>query len=178
MYGVDGFIFISAPPSVTPFHIDRENNFWLQIHGRKTLNVWHNTDRVAVPGQDVNNFIVTRSLANVRLGEGFAARSVELDSGPGDGVYFPSTSPHMTRSDRSWVTPGNGVTVSIGMVFYTSVTRRHAYVHAWNWLLGRAGIASRSPGQGGAIEPLKYALGRSLIWGMKNFRGYKPQAGM
>lgn len=37
---VGGFIFISAPPSVTPFHIDRENNFWLQIHGRKRMTVW------------------------------------------------------------------------------------------------------------------------------------------
>ena len=36
---VRGFIFISAPPSVTPFHIDRENNFWLQVSGPKELSL-------------------------------------------------------------------------------------------------------------------------------------------
>ena len=30
-----GFIFISSPGSVTPFHIDPENNFLLQIRGSK-----------------------------------------------------------------------------------------------------------------------------------------------
>ncbi|GAA4349556.1 hypothetical protein GCM10023165_36440 [Variovorax defluvii] len=39
VFRVNGFVFISAPPSVTPFHIDRENNFWLQLHGHKILNV-------------------------------------------------------------------------------------------------------------------------------------------
>ena len=29
----------------------------------------------------------------------------------------------MTRSDASWTQPGNGVAVSIGIVFYTNVTR-------------------------------------------------------
>lgn len=178
MYGMDGFIFISAPPSVTPFHIDRENNFWLQVHGRKVLNVWPHTDRVVVPGREVDRFIVTRSLDKVRLGDGFVPRSFELDAGPGDGAYFPATSPHMTRSDRRWTSAGNGVTVSIGMVFYTSVTRRHAYLHASNFLLRRLGLPVRSPGEGGALETLKYGLGRSLIWGMKKFKGYKPQTGM
>lgn len=40
LYNIGGFIFISCAPSVTPFHIDRENNFWLQIKGRKTISVW------------------------------------------------------------------------------------------------------------------------------------------
>ena len=94
---MDGFIFISAPPSVTPFHIDRENNFWLQIRGRKILNVWDRTDREVVRAADVDRFIVDGSLKNVRMKDGFLERSHEFDVGPGDGVYFPSTSPHSTR---------------------------------------------------------------------------------
>ena len=54
IFAVTGFIFISAPPSVTPFHIDRENNFWLQLHGRKTLSVWDPNDREAVSAPHVS----------------------------------------------------------------------------------------------------------------------------
>jgi hypothetical protein len=33
--GVGGFIFISAPPSAKPFHVDCVNISWLQIHGHR-----------------------------------------------------------------------------------------------------------------------------------------------
>jgi len=31
---------LSAPPAQTPFHIDRDDNFWLQIRGSKRKTVW------------------------------------------------------------------------------------------------------------------------------------------
>ncbi len=175
---VGGFIFISAPPSVTPFHMDRENNFWLQVKGRKTMNVWNHTDRHVVAAETVDQFIMYGSLDKVRLKDGFRERSHEFDVGPGDGVYFPSTSPHMTRSDPGWVRAGDGVSISIGVVFYTDVTRRSANVHALNHLLRRLGFSPREPGESTAIDRLKYPFGRALIWFKKTFRHYKPQVGM
>ena len=178
MCKVGGFIFISAPPSVTPFHMDRENNFWLQVKGRKTMNVWNPTDRHVVAAEAVDEFIMYASLEKVRLKDGFRERSHEFDVGPGDGVYFPSTSPHMTRSDPGWVYAGDGVSISIGVVFYTDVTRRSANVHAWNHLLRRLGFSPREPGQSIGLDRVKYPFGRALIWFKKTFRHYKPQVGM
>ena len=132
VFNLSGFLFISAPPSVTPFHIDRENNFWLQLHGRKVLSVWDDSDRVAVPADSVEDFIVNHTLKKVKLTDASRHSAHEFDSGPGDGVYFPSTSPHATRTDNSWVTPGDGVSVSLGVTFYTSHTRRMARVHQVN----------------------------------------------
>lgn len=177
MFNVGGFIFISAPPSVTPFHMDRENNFWLQVKGRKTMNVWDPTDRHVVNGKDRDNFILTGSLKDVRLGEGFRERSHEFDVGPGDGVYFPSTSPHMTRSDPSWTSPGDGVSISIGVVFYSEVTRRSANVHAWNLCLRRLGLRPREPGEALWLDKLKYPFGRAFVWAMKALRGHDPKPG-
>jgi hypothetical protein len=177
MFSVGGFIFISAPPSVTPFHIDRENNFWLQIRGRKTMNVWDPTDRHVVSSEDRDSFIVYASLDNVKLKDGYLERSHEFDVGPGDGVYFPSTSPHMTRSETGWVVPGDGVSISIGVVFYTDVTRRRANIHALNTLLRRLGLAPRDPGESEWLDRLKYPLGRTLVWAKKSFRGYQPKVG-
>lgn len=177
IFNVGGFIFISAPPSVTPFHIDRENNFWLQVKGRKVMNVWNPDDRVAVSGRDRDEFIVYATLDNVKLHDGLRERSHEFNVGAGDGVYFPSTSPHMTHSDPGWTTPGDGVSVSIGVVFYTDVTRRHAYVHAVNLQLRRLGLTPTEPGESAWRDQLKYLVGRALIWAKKTFRGYQPRVG-
>jgi len=159
VFRVNGFVFISAPPSVTPFHIDRENNFWLQLHGRKIMNVWDHRDRRIVPAEAVEDFIVTHSLRKVRYSEEFRAHSQEFHARPGDGVYFPSTSPHMTRSDPDWTGPGDRVSISIGVTFYTSVTRQVARVHQVNRVMRRCGWSPRYPGESPRSDAFKASLG-------------------
>ncbi len=178
IFNVGGFIFISAPPSVTPFHIDRENNFWMQIHGRKTLHVWDHRDRQLVPAPVVDNFIVYAGQEGVRLAPGHLSRSQVFDVGPGQGAYFPSTSPHSTRTERSWVTPGQAVSVSIGVVFYSATTRRRARVHACNVMLRRLGWQPAQPGQSTWVDAAKAALGWAYIAGKRRLRGYLPQVGL
>lgn len=177
IFDVGGFIFISAPPSVTPFHIDRENNFWLQVRGRKVMNVWRPDDRCVVAARDRDEFVVYGKLTNVRLREGYRERSHQFDVGPGDGVYFPSTSPHMTRSDAGWVRPGDGVAVSIGVVFYTDATRRAANVHALNLFLRNRGWSPRDVGESDRLDRLKYPFGRALVALASVLRGYRRRVG-
>ncbi len=174
---VNGFIFISAPPSVTPFHIDRENNFFLQISGRKCITVFDYLDREVVSGQAVEEFIVNRDLDNVRLLDRFVDRGYEFDVGPGDGVYLPSTSPHMTRSSDEWVTPENRVCVSIGVVFYTEHTRATAQVHQTNAVLRRLGIVPRPPGNNVILDGFKRPIGKTMAALKSRFRGYNPPTG-
>jgi hypothetical protein len=177
VFDIRGFIFISAPPSVTPFHIDRENNFWLNMRGRKTLSVWDRADRSVVAGKDVEEFIMYRMLENVTLTDASREKRIDFDCGPGDGVYFPATTPHMTRSDASWARPGDGVSVSMGIDFYTNVTKRNAYLYSANRLLRRFGITPREPGVNGLGDTLKYALGRTSVALRKRLRGYVPPPG-
>ncbi|CAN7772666.1 JmjC domain-containing protein [Variovorax sp. LjRoot178] len=183
IFNVNGFAFISAPPSVTPFHIDRENNFWLQLHGRKTMNVWDHTDRVVVSAEAVEDFIVGHSLRKVRFKEEFRQRSHQFETQPGDGVYFPSTSPHMTSSGPGWARPGDGVSISIGVTFYTSVTRRMACVHQVNRLMRKMQMSPAFPGESAAADALKAPVGMfvgmarsSLSRMIAPLRGVKLQA--
>lgn len=176
MHTVQGFIFISAPPSVTPFHIDRENNFWLQIRGRKVITLWDREDRLAVPQLGAEEFIVEHNLRHVRLDDAVQARGTEHDVGPGDGIYFPSTTPHMTRSGRDWCTPGDGVSISIGVVFYTATTRRHAHIHTCNAILRRAGLSPRAPGHS-PLDGFKAFLGGAAVQLKKRLRGFTPPPG-
>lgn len=177
LFRVAGFIFISAPPSVTPFHMDRENNFWLQIRGKKVMTVFDHRDRELVPGVDVENFIIDGSLDKVRLAPHLANRGKDFVVGPGDGVYFPATSPHMTRSTTDWVRPGDGVCISIGVVFYTDVTRHHARVHQWNRILRRVHLSPSFPGESRWRDTLKAPFGRALASARVRWRGYDAPPG-
>ena len=125
------FVFISAPFSVTPFHINRENNFQLQPQGRKAANVWPHADNTVMPATTVEQFIVAHSFEKVHFKEELWVRNEEFEVRPGDGVYFPSTSPHMRRSDQGWIASGDGVSMSFGVNYYTSTTRHtpHATRH-------------------------------------------------
>jgi len=177
-FHVGGFIFISAPPSVTPFHIDRENNFWLQLRGRKTINVWNPMDREAVSENAVEQFVVQGSLDEVKLREGVQSRSFERDMAPGEGVYMPSTSAHMTRTTTDWVVPGDGVSMSIGIVFYTAATRRAANIHALNLFLRNHGFNPAPPGQSALLDAIKYPFAWTFVRGRKLLRGYVLRDGM
>lgn len=178
MFNVGGFIFVSAPPSVTPFHIDRENNFWLQIRGRKHINVWDPADRVAVSQESVEKFITQGNLDEVCFREEIRARSFESDMGPGEGVYMPSTAAHMTQATTDWVRPGDGYAISIAMVFYTRATRRAANLHALNQFLRQRGLAVTPPDISPRLDAIKFPLARSFVLARKWLRGYRLPAGM
>jgi hypothetical protein len=162
---VRAFIFISAPPSVTPFHIDRENNFWLQIRGRKALTVFDHRDRSVVPATEVEHFILTGALDKVRLHPEYIEKGIRFDCGPGDGVYFPSTTPHMTESRPEWL-GSDTLSISIGMVFYSNVTHRHARVHKLNRVLRAWGMTPNEPGNSLSLDRIKGFFGPVLwpIW--------------
>src|SRR4029434_6464150 len=42
-----GWIFVTSPNTVTPFHFDKEHNFIMQVRGHKRLYVWDHRDTVA-----------------------------------------------------------------------------------------------------------------------------------
>lgn len=177
IFDVKGYIFISAPPSVVPFHIDRENNFWLQIHGKKKLNLW---DRNLKPVIDpvVERFIMDGNLEQVVLKEELMATTLEYNCGPGEGVYFPSTTPHMTQTENSWVRPGDGVVVSVGFTFFTPVTRKEAYIHNFNgFLRHQFGLNPAPPRQSKFKDAIKYPLGRLTVGMRRIFRNYTPPSG-
>ena len=176
-FRMNGFIFISAPPSVTPFHIDREHNFWMQIRGRKTMNVWNADDRMMVSQPDVERFITYRSLENVKLRDAkLTGRSLEMDCGPGDGIYFPSAAPHATRCDPDWTTPGDDVAISIGINFYTPVTRKRANIHALNEMLRKLGLNPTFPGQSPALDSVKYPIAKAYL-AVQKMRGFEAPPG-
>jgi hypothetical protein len=165
MYGYSLFFFIAAPPTVTPFHIDRENNFNIQILGRKRLRIWPADDRQTVPDEAIEEFFVNGSLSKLRLREELEPRAVDIDIGPGEGVYFPTPAGHfVTTEDTGWAKPGDGVSVSMALTYFTAATRRRAHAHLLNqFMRQRCATHPKSPGTSPWIDALKDPLARALL---------------
>lgn len=178
IYNVQGFLFVSAPPSFTPFHIDRENNLWLQMHGRKVISVWDHRDRESVSAEDVENFIMNGGLGKSRLSHETRERARDFDVVAGAGVYFPATSPHATATEALGEDPEGNVSVSVGVVFYTDYTQRTANAHVANSYLRRLGFSPTFARESPLLDRFKYPLGRVLVEGLRRFRGFKPKPGI
>jgi len=178
VFFVDGYVFISSPPSVTPYHIDRENNFLLQIAGKKGFGVWNPSERQVISEEAIEDWIVNSSLAKVKYQPEYlkyAAVNDVLESG--DGIYMPSTAPHMTHAEPDLATAENPYSITIGVVFYTRNTRRLAYIYAANKLLRKLSVVPQSPDINRLIDFLKYVIGRALVFIKRSLRGFTPPTG-
>lgn len=142
-----GWIFVTSPSAITPFHMDKEHNFILQIQGRKRLYVWPPDDQVAVSEVARDLFHATHSRAKVQWSEELRSRALRFDLEPGMGAYMPSTAPHLVEN-------GDGPSITASFTYYTDATRRNALLHLAHHYERRLGL---SPPDVGA-RPLRDAL--------------------
>lgn len=129
--GRESFIFISPPRSYTPFHYDPEQNFFLQVLGRKEFAVYDVTDRDVMSEVALENFL-TRS-ARTPCDSEFFDRYQLFDLQPGLGVYVPTTAPH-------WVRTLDEVSISISINFRTPSSIRRHRVCRFNRMIRKIGL--------------------------------------
>jgi hypothetical protein len=145
----EGFIFLSAPGSVTPSHLDPEHNFLLQVRGTKDMHVGRFAS-AAHEQSELERYYHGGHRNIDRLPE--TAETYNLV--PGRGVYVPVHAPH-------WVANGPQASVSLSITWYTPAVDRAGRVHAFNGRLRRLRLDPRPPGDGGA-DHAKAFLQRSL----------------
>jgi hypothetical protein len=143
-----GWIFVSSPNAVTPFHMDHEHNFILQIRGTKRLYVWEPFDRVVVSERAQELFHDAHSRELVTWNEEWRSRAHVFDLQPGQGGYMPSTAPHLVE-----VGPEPSVTISF--TYYTDSTRQRELLYRGNARLRRLGITPTPVGESPQRDRLK-----------------------
>lgn len=146
-----GWIFVTSPNAVTPFHIDHEHNFILQILGTKRLYVWDPFDRAIVSERAQERFHDEHSRELVTWDEVFRARAQVFDLAPGMGGYMPSTTPHMVEN-------GPGPSITISFTYYTDATRRRELLYRGNARLRRLGLSPAPVGASPTRDRLKAAV--------------------
>lgn len=141
----EAFLFLSAPRSVTPVHIDPEHNFLLQIRGTKEFTAVEWGDGEAE--RELHRFFDGghRNLTAMPTGHANTFRIA-----PGEGVYNPPFVPH-------WVQNGQAVSVSLSITFRTRLSQRFEHVHTFNAKLRRLHVSSKPPGNSETADRAKAA---------------------
>lgn len=134
-----GWIFVSSPRAVTPFHMDHEHNFILQIRGTKRLYTWDPFDREVVSERAQELFHDQHSREKVIWQEDFRRRARVFDLTPGLGGYMPSTTPHMVEN-------GDTPSITVSFTYYTDSTRHRELLYRGNARLRRLGLEPRAIG--------------------------------
>jgi hypothetical protein len=149
-----GFIFISSPDAVTPYHFDPEHNILLQIRGRKTMTQFPAGDTRFAPDEVHESYHAggPRELAwNETLMEG--ARPFPL--GPGDAVYVPVMAPHFVKN-------GPESSVSLSITWRSEWSYAESEARGLNHLLRQRGFAPRAPGRWPATNRARSLAFRAL----------------
>ncbi len=133
----DIIIFVASPRRVTPYHIDRECNFLLQISGSKTLHVFDRDDKDILPEEEIERFWAVDNNAPVFRPE-YQHRAVSYKMVPGSGVHIPVNFPH-------WVQNDNNISVSLSVNFQFLDSMR-ANVYRSNYYLRKLGLKPSRPG--------------------------------
>jgi hypothetical protein len=133
----EGFIFISSPGSVTPFHFDPEHNILLQIRGRKTMTIFPADDEGIASAAEHERFH-NGGHRNLPWQEAFAGSGRPFELHPGKAVYVPVKAPH-------WVKNGPEVSISLSITWRSEWSYREEFARRWNHMVRRAGLTPRSP---------------------------------
>ncbi|MGL3821517.1 cupin-like domain-containing protein [Sphingopyxis sp. R3-92] len=131
-----GFIFISAPGTLTPFHFDAEYNILLQIAGDKDFVTYPPEPPFLSQG---------RREAYHRAGENmlpwqddFEALGTVHPLAPGDALYVPHASPH-------WVRAGAAPSISLSMTWQNDWSLAAGDALTVNPVLRRFGLRADIP---------------------------------
>jgi hypothetical protein len=133
----DIIIFVTSPKRVTPYHMDRECNFLLQIKGTKTIHVFDRDDRDILPDEEIERFWAVDNNAPVFRPE-YQDRAVSYKMMPGNGVHIPVNFPHWVQNDDNI-----SVSLSVNFQFLDSV---RANVYRSNYYLRKFGLNPSRPG--------------------------------
>jgi hypothetical protein len=153
----EGYVFISAPNMVTPYHMDPEINWLLQVRGKKTFHVLSAEDRGVLSEEDVELFYAGRHKA-LTFKEEAKARAAVFDLSPGEGVHIPVNHPH-------WVQTYDEVTISFALTMQTAATKRRGAIYAVNHALRQRGLSPTPYGRSALRDFLKFQafrLGQAL----------------
>ncbi len=163
LFGVEGYIFVSAPGAVTPTHVDHEHNLYFQIAGIKTFTVG------GFPSAEDEHLAFEGLYSGAYGALDFVPdNAVRHRLEPGHGLYVPPKAAHFVENDDK-------LSISLSLVFHTPELDREASVYAFNADLRRLGVRPRPPGKSRAVDALK----AQVVWAWRSVRraanGLRPR---
>jgi hypothetical protein len=148
---IQGFIFVSSANATTPFHFDPEENFFVQIHGRKAFHIFDNRDGTILPDHELE--MSPDKHRNAHYDLSIEARAQVFEMGPGDGMFVPHLWPH-------WVRTFDSYSISMAITWKSPQAERLNTLLRANGLLRRFGLPQARPGSNRFADAAKVAAYR------------------
>ena len=134
-----GFIFISSPNAVTPYHFDPEHNILLQIRGSKTMTQFPAGDpRYAA--DEVHESYHSGGPRELTWDETLMEGAKAFRIGPGEAVFVPVMAPHFVRN-------GPESSISLSITWRSTWSYAESDARGLNHLLRQRGFTPASPGR-------------------------------
>ena len=134
-----GFIFVSSPGAMTPYHFDPEHNILLQLRGEKTMTVFPAGDRLYAPAEAHESYH-TGGPRNLIWQDGFADKGQAFRLPPGKAIFVPVMAPHFVRN-------GPEPSISLSITWRSDWSFAEADAHAFNHMLREWGMNPAMPGR-------------------------------
>ena len=143
-------VFITSPNRLTTYHIDSENNFLLQLSGKKEINLFRPEDREVTTDEEIECFYSIDTNAAIYKPE-LQHRAEVLTMEPGMGVHIPVNAPH-------WLRNGDNISISVSINYHGYDSERAA-IYRTNHYLRRLGLTPTPPFRSPVVDQLKRPIG-------------------
>ncbi len=134
-----GFIFVSSPNSVTPYHFDPEHNILLQIRGTKVMTQFPAGDTRFVP-DEAHETYHSGGPRELKWNDGFLAHGTPFPLSPGEALFVPVMAPHFVKN-------GPSPSVSLSITWRSEWSYRESDARILNAMLRQRGLSPRAPGR-------------------------------
>jgi hypothetical protein len=137
MLKTQGFIFVSSPDAVTPYHFDPEHNILLQLAGSKEMTVFPPGDPRFAP-DSVHESYHTGGARELTWRDELVEGGTPFEIVPGQAIYVPVMAPHFVRN-------GPVPSISLSITWRSEWSFAEADARVFNRVLRRFGLDPRSP---------------------------------
>lgn len=158
-----GFIFVSSPDAVTPYHFDPEHNILLQLRGSKVMTQFPAGDAQFAP-DETNEGYHTGGHRNLVWRDELAAGGTQWRLKPGEALFVPVMAPHHVKN-------GPAVSISLSITWRSDWSFAEADARAFNGVLRRVGLTPKAPGRFPAQNRAKALAWRAIRKLSKNASG-------
>lgn len=134
-----GFIFVSSPLSVTPYHFDPEHNILLQIRGSKVMTQFPAGDSRFVP-DEAHETYHSGGPRELRWDDAMLAHGTEFALSPGEALFVPVMAPHFVKN-------GPAPSVSLSITWRSEWSYRESDARIMNAILRSRGFSPKAPGR-------------------------------
>ena len=149
-----GYIFVSSPDAVTPYHFDPEHNILLQLRGQKVMTQFPAGHACYAPDQTHEGYH-TGGHRNLVWRDDLAEGGTEWPLSPGEALFVPVMAPHHVKN-------GPAVSISLSITWRSDWSFAEADARAFNGVLRRVGIQPKAPGRYPAQNKAKAYAWRTL----------------